>query len=80
MRTRRLGWGWRPACVALFPAVAIGAGLAWGAGIRAGLGGLVGHAAGGMSRSDLQDLGETVYNGQCAVDKVGRRRPGRERP
>ena len=42
----------------------------WGAGIGAGLGALAGHAAGGMSRSDLKDLGETLDSGQCAVVAV----------
>jgi len=57
-------------CVALFPAVTLGAGLVWGAGIGAGLGALAGHAAAGMSRSDLKDLGETLDAGQCAVVAV----------
>ena len=57
-------------CVALFPAVALGAGLAWGAGIGGSLGALAGHAAAGMSRSDLKDLGETLDNGQYAVVAV----------
>ena len=57
-------------CVALFPAVAVGAGIMWGAGIGAGLGALAGHAAGGMSRSDLKDLGETLDSGQSAVVAV----------
>lgn len=57
-------------CVALFPAVALGAGLVWGASIGAGLGALAGHAAAGMSRSDLKDLGETLDAGQFAVVAV----------
>jgi uncharacterized membrane protein len=57
-------------CVALFPAVTLGAGLVWGTGIGAGLGALAGHAAAGMSRSDLKDLGETLDAGQCAVVAV----------
>ncbi len=53
--------------MALFPAVAVGAGIAWGTGIGAGLGALAGHAAGGMSRSDLKDLGEPLDAGEAAV-------------
>ncbi len=56
-------------CVALFPAVTLGAGLV-GYRHRAGLGALAGHAAAGMSRSDLKDLGETLDAGQCAVVAV----------
>ena len=75
-------------CVALFPAVAVGAGIMWGAGIGAGLGALAGHAAAGMSRSDLKDLGETLDDGQCAVvavaaaavaDRVAERLKGAEK-
>ncbi len=36
-------------CVALFPAVTLGAGLVWGTGIGAGLGALAGHAAAGIA-------------------------------
>src|SRR5262249_33161258 len=53
--------------VALFPAVAIGGAVAVGAGVGAGLGAIAGHAAAGMSRSDLKDLGEHLDNGQCAL-------------
>ena len=35
-----------------------------------GRGGHAGHAAGGMSRSDLKDLGETLDSGQAAVVAV----------
>lgn len=56
--------------VALFPAVAVGAGLLWGTGIGAGVGALAGHAAGGMSRSDLKELGEALDNGEAAVVAV----------
>jgi uncharacterized membrane protein len=57
-------------CVALFPAVGIGAAALYGTGIGAGLGALAGHAAGGMSRGDLKDLGETLDNGECALVAV----------
>jgi uncharacterized membrane protein len=53
--------------VALFPAVGIGAAVAYGTGIGAGLGAFAGHAAAGMSRSDLKDLGEHLDKGECAL-------------
>src|SRR4029453_11129858 len=52
------------ALVALFPAVALGAGLLGGGGTVAGLGALAGHVAAGMSRSDLKELGELLDRGQ----------------
>jgi uncharacterized membrane protein len=54
--------------IALFPAVAIGGGLllATGGG-GAVLGALAGHAAAGMSRSDLKDLGEDLDSGQAGL-------------
>jgi uncharacterized membrane protein len=55
------------ALVALFPAVAIGAGLVAGGAGGAGLGALAGHAAAGMSRSDLKDLGELLDEGQSGL-------------
>jgi uncharacterized membrane protein len=55
------------ALVALFPAVAIGAGLAAGSAGGAGLGALAGHAAAGISRSDLKDLGELLDEGQSGL-------------
>ena len=58
-------------CVALFPAVTLGAGLVWGTGIGAGLGALAGHAAAGMSRSDLKDLGEHLDAGTAGLIVVG---------
>lgn len=57
-------------CVALFPAVGIGAAAIYGTGLGAGLGAIAGHAAGGMSRSDLKDLGETLDDGECALVAV----------
>ena len=52
--------------IALFPAAAIGGGLliATGGG-GAVLGALAGHAAAGMSRSDLKELGEGLDDGQA---------------
>jgi uncharacterized membrane protein len=54
--------------VALFPFAAIGGGLL--AAATAGgatLGALAGHAAAGMSRADLKDLGEYLDTGQAAL-------------
>ncbi len=54
--------------IALFPAAAIGGGLllATGAG-GAVLGSLAGHAAAGMSRNDLKELGESLDSGQAGL-------------
>ena len=54
--------------IALFPAAAIGGGLllATGGG-GAVLGALAGHAAAGMSRNDLKDLGEGLDSGQAGL-------------
>ena len=54
--------------IALFPAAAIGGGLllATGAG-GAVLGAVAGHAAAGMSRGDLKDLGEALDKGQAGL-------------
>jgi uncharacterized membrane protein len=54
--------------IALFPAAAIGGGLllATGGG-GAVLGALAGHAAGGMSRGDLKELGEALDKGQAGL-------------
>lgn len=51
----------------MFPAVAIGAGLVAGGAGGAGLGALAGHAAAGISRSDLKDLGELLDEGQSGL-------------
>src|SRR4051812_13653485 len=58
--------------IALFPAAAIGGGLLLGttAG-RALLGAVAGHAAGGMSRSDLKELGESLDEGEAGLVVVG---------
>lgn len=58
--------------IALFPAAAIGGGLlaATGAG-GAVLGAVAGHAAGGMSRRDLQELGEQLDAGTAGLIVVG---------
>lgn len=74
--------------VELFPAVGLGAAVAYGTGIGAGLGAFAGHAAGGMSRSDLKGLGEHLDKGECALvvvaaaavaDRVERQLEGAEK-
>ncbi|MFG2825412.1 hypothetical protein ACGFX4_39045 [Kitasatospora sp. NPDC048365] len=58
--------------VALFPFAAIGGGLlAATAGGGAVLGAVAGHAAGGMSRQDLKELGERLDAGQAGLVVVG---------
>lgn len=68
--------GWRGAgiglatgaAIALFPAAAIGSGLL--ATTTAGgavLGAIAGHVTGGMSRSDLKDLGEQLDRGETGL-------------
>ena len=54
--------------VALFPFAAIGGGLlAATTGGGAILGAVAGHAAAGMSRNDLKELGETLDTGQAGL-------------
>ncbi|TDE99060.1 DUF1269 domain-containing protein [Occultella glacieicola] len=54
--------------VALFPFAAVGGGLlAATAGGGAVLGAVAGHAAAGMSRSDLKELGEALDEGQAGL-------------
>ena len=58
--------------IALFPAAAIGTGLL--AGTSAGgalLGAVAGHAAAGMSRSDLKEAGEALDAGTAGLVVVG---------
>jgi uncharacterized membrane protein len=58
--------------IALFPAAAIGGGLlAATTGTGAALGAWAGHAAAGMSRSDLKELGEQLDAGQAGLVVVG---------
>jgi len=63
------GWGLTTGLVAaLFPAAAVGTGLlAMTTGAGAALGALAGHAAGGMSRHDLKELGEGLDVGQAGL-------------
>jgi uncharacterized membrane protein len=54
--------------IVLFPAAAIGGGLILGTtGVGALLGSLAGHAAAGMSRGDLKDLGESLDEGEAGL-------------
>jgi uncharacterized membrane protein len=53
---------------ALFPPVGIGIAAAGASG--AAIGAVAGHAAGGMSRSDLKELGETLDAGQAGLVAV----------
>jgi uncharacterized membrane protein len=54
--------------IALFPAAAIGGGLLLATtGGGALLGALAGHAAAGMSRGDLKDLGESLDEGEAGL-------------
>lgn len=58
--------------IALFPAAPIGGGLLLGTtGIGAALGAWAGHAAAGMSRKDLKELGELLDDGQAGLVAVG---------
>src|SRR4051794_33483614 len=64
-----LGWGLAVGVAAvLFPPVGIGIVTAGATG--AAIGGVAGHASGGMSRSDLKDLGETLDAGQAGLIAV----------
>ena len=61
-----LGWGLAAGVVAaLFPPVGIG--IAGASAGGAAIGAVVGHATGGMSRTDLKDLGETLDAGQAGL-------------
>jgi uncharacterized membrane protein len=53
----------------LFPPSILGAAVVGGA-----AGGLIGHLARGMSRSDMKDLGEILDDGQAALVVVGQSR------
>jgi uncharacterized membrane protein len=58
--------------IALFPAAAIGTGLlAAATGTGAVLGAVAGHAAAGMSRSDLKEIGEALDAGTAGLVVVG---------
>ena len=53
--------------MALFPAVAFAGGLIWGGAAGAGLGALVGHVSGGLSRTQLKSLGELLDEGRSGL-------------
>src|SRR5215510_11304369 len=58
--------------IALFPAAAIGGGLLLATtGGGAVLGAVAGHAAAGMSRKDLKEIGEQLDEGQAGLIVVG---------
>jgi uncharacterized membrane protein len=57
--------------VALFPFAAIGAAAVLGTAGGALVGSLAGHAAAGMSRHDLKELGESLDEGQAGLVVVG---------
>lgn len=63
------GWGLAAGLgIALFPAAAIGGGLlAATTGGGAVIGAISGHVSGGMSRSDLKELGERLDAGESAL-------------
>ena len=64
-----LGWGLAVGVTAaLFPPVGIGIATAGASG--AAIGAVAGHATGGMSRSDLKELGETLDAGQAGLIAV----------
>jgi len=63
-----LGWGLAAGvAAALFPPVGILGALALGAGGGAAIGAVAGHASGGMSRTDLKELGETLDDGTAGL-------------
>jgi uncharacterized membrane protein len=63
-----LGWGLAAGvAAALFPPVGILGALAVGAGGGAAIGAVAGHAHGGMSRTDLKELGETLDDGTAGL-------------
>ena len=64
-----LGWGLAAGVVsALFPPLGIGLVTAGAGG--AAIGAVVGHASGGMSRSDLKELGDTLDEGKAGLIAV----------
>ena len=63
-----LGWGLAAGVVtALFPPVGILGALAVGGGGGAAIGAVAGHAAGGIRRGDLKELGETLDAGTAGL-------------
>ena len=63
-----LGWGLAVGvAAALFPPVGILGALAVGGGGGAAIGAVTGHAAGGMNRGDLKELGDTLDAGTAGL-------------
>jgi len=63
-----LGWGLAAGvAAALFPPVGILGALALGGGGGAAIGAVAGHAAGGVKRGDLKELGETLDAGTAGL-------------
>ena len=63
-----LGWGLAAGvAAALFPPVGILGAIAVGGGGGAAIGAVAGHASGGMNRSDLKELGETLDAGTAGL-------------
>ncbi len=63
-----LGWGLAArVAAALFPPVGILGALTVGGGAGAAIGAVAGHAAGGMSRSDLKEVGEMLDAGTAGL-------------
>lgn len=55
------------ALAALFPAIGLAAGLAAGGAVGTGVGALAGHVTGGMSRDDLEEMGELLDAGTSGL-------------
>lgn len=63
-----LGWGLAAGvAAALFPPIGILGALAVGGGGGAAIGAVAGHAAGGVNRSDLKELGDTLDAGTAGL-------------
>jgi uncharacterized membrane protein len=75
------GWGLATEIVGtIFSPVSIGIGIAAAGGAGAAIGGVAGHASGGRSWGDLEDLGEALEEGRAGLVALLRIDPGgRER-
>jgi uncharacterized membrane protein len=60
----------------LFPPALLGAAVVGGAG--AATGGLIGHLARGMSRSDMEEIGDLLDDGRAALIVVGKSKIGEQ--
>jgi uncharacterized membrane protein len=76
-----VGWGLAKGIVAtIFSPVGIGLGIAAAGGAGAAIGGMAGHAGGGRSRGDVDDLGEALDEGRAGLVALLRvEPPGPER-